>query len=556
MQHIIKSWVKYFIIVGIFGLCMNLIYLALPIYMMVIYDKVLFSFSTASLSTLTVGIMISLVIVALIDYFRARVLGQTGNNLAQRMMPYVFKSMQGDAAGIKRSGYTRGLLDLELLRDAFARGHILNFLDLPWVLVYLAVLYLIHPLLGFVSIGGVFLITLFQLLLKRIETKRYTLADVTFHAGADFAGNCLRHAQLISGMRMFSAAMEQYRIRYEKTLAARSEADAFQSAFGAVIRLLQMAVMTAVFTAGAFVFFSHGITQGGIFAGVMIIARLFYPFERSLLNMKTAVEAVAAYKRLKQFVNTRESKPKLSLPAPEGRVSAEAVGLALDARTVLYNISLALEPGETLGVFGPSASGKTCLCKVLLGIWPPLTGKVRLDGAELSQWPEEELGQYLGYMPQTPELFPGTVAENISRFEVVDSEKIVKAAQKAGVHEMILKLPQGYETRIDETGKNLAAGPRQLISLARALYGDPKFVVLDEPHTHLDDLGLKMVLTALKNLKQENVTTVMVSDRPNLIVNMDKLLMIKEGQIAMYGPAKEVLNQLANNKQSQQAAGV
>ncbi|WP_289021991.1 ATP-binding cassette domain-containing protein [Desulfobacter postgatei] len=556
MQHIIKSWVKYFIIVGIFGLCMNLIYLALPIYMMVIYDKVLFSFSTASLSTLAAGIMISLVIVALIDYFRARVLGQTGNNLAQRMMPYVFKSMQADAAGIKRSGYTRGLLDLELLRDAFARGHILNFLDLPWVLVYLAVLYLIHPLLGFVSIGGVFLITLFQLLLKRIETKRYTVADVTFHAGADFAGNCLRHAQLISGMRMFSAAMEQYRARYEKTLAARSEADAFQSAFGAVIRLLQMTVMTAVFTAGAFVFFSHGITQGGIFAGVMIIARLFYPFERSLLNMKTAVEAVAAYKRLKQFVNTRESNPKLSLPAPEGRVSAEAVSLSLDARTVLYNISLALEPGETLGVFGPSASGKTSLCKVLLGIWPPLTGKVRLDGAELSHWPEEELGQYLGYMPQAPELFPGTVAENISRFEAVDSEKIVKAAQKAGVHEMILKLPQGYETRIDQTGKNLAAGPRQLISLARALYGDPKFVVLDEPHTHLDDLGLRMVITALKNLKQENVTTVMVSDRPNLIVNMDKLLMIKEGQIAMYGPAKEVLNQLANNKQSQQAAGV
>ncbi|HAR34531.1 MAG TPA: protease/lipase ABC transporter permease/ATP-binding protein [Desulfobacter sp.] len=556
MQHIIKSWVKYFIIVGIFGLCMNLIYLALPIYMMVIYDKVLFSFSTASLSTLAAGIMISFVIVALIDYFRARVLGQTGNNLAQRMMPYVFKSMQADAAGIKRSGYTRGLLDLELLRDAFARGHILNFLDLPWVLVYLAVLYLIHPLLGFVSIGGVFLITLFQLLLKRIETKRYTVADVTFHAGADFAGNCLRHAQLISGMRMFSAAMEQYRTRYEKTLAARSEADAFQSAFGAVIRLLQMTVMTAVFTAGAFVFFSHGITQGGIFAGVMIIARLFYPFERSLLNMKTAVEAVAAYKRLKQFVNTRESNPKLSLPAPEGRVSAEAVSLSLDARTVLYNISLALEPGETLGVFGPSASGKTSLCKVLLGIWPPLTGKVRLDGAELSQWPEEELGQYLGYMPQTPELFPGTVAENISRFEAVDSEKIVKAAQKAGVHDMILKLPQGYETRIDQTGKNLAAGPRQLISLARALYGDPKFVVLDEPHTHLDDLGLRMVLAALKNLKQENVTTVMVSDRPNLIVNMDKLLMIKEGQTAMYGPAKEVLNQLANNKQSQQAAGV
>ena len=556
MQQIIKSWVKYFIFVGIFGLCMNLIYLALPIYMMVIYDKVLFSFSTASLFTLATGIMISFVMMALIDYFRARMLGQAGNDLVQKMMPYVFKSMQEDAAGIKRSGYTRGLLDLELLRDAFVRGHILNILDLPWVLVYLAVLYFIHPMMGFVGIGGVFLITMFQLLLKKIETKRYTVADVTFQAGADFADNCLRHAQLISGMGMLSAAMEQYRTRYEKSLAERSGADAFQSAFGTVIRLLQMAVVAAVFTTGAFVFFTHEITGGAIFAGVIVIARVFYPFERSLLNMKTAVEAAAAYKRLKQFVNTQEFRPKLSLPVPEGRFSAEAVTLSLDSRTVLYNISLALEPGETLGVFGPSAAGKTCLCKVLLGIWPALTGKVRLDGAQLSQWPEKELGQYLGYMPQAPDLFPGSVAENISRFEEMDSEKIVKAAQRAGVHEMILKLPQGYETRIDQTGKNLAAGQRQLISLARALYGDPKFVVLDEPHTYLDDLGLRMVLTALKNLKQENVTTIVVSDRPNLIVNMDKLLVIKEGQMAMYGPGKDVLNQLANNKQSQQAAGV
>lgn len=556
MQTISRAWVKYFIFAGVFGFCVNLVYLALPIYMMVIYDKVLFSFSTASLFTLATGVVISFVMMALIDYCRARMLGQAGNDLAQKMMPYVFKSMQADAAGVTRSGYTRGLLDLELLRNAFVGGHIVNILELPWVLVYLAVIYLIHPMMGFVSIGGVVLVTMFQLLLKKIETKRYTVADVMFHASVDFAGNCLRHAQLISGMGMFSAAMEQYRARYEKSLAAKSGADAFQSAFGTVIRLLQVTVVAAVFTTGAFVFFTHEITQGGIFAGVIIITRLFYPYERSLLNMKVAVEAAAAYKRLKQFVNTRESKPKLSLPAPEGRFSAESVTLALDSRTVLYNISLALEPGETLGVFGPSASGKTCLCKVLLGIWPPLTGKVRLDGAQLSQWPEDELGQYLGYMPQAPDLFPGSVAENISRFEEMDSEKIVNAAQRAGVHEMILKLPQGYETRIDQSGRNLAAGQRQLISLARALYGDPKFVVLDEPHAHLDDLGFRMVLAALKNLKQENVTTIVVSDRPNLIVNMDKLLVIKEGQTAMYGPGKEVLTKLANNKQSQQAAGV
>jgi ATP-binding cassette subfamily C protein EexD len=350
--------------------------------------------------------------------------------------------------------------------------------------------------------------------------------------------------------------MEKHRVRYEKILVAKSGADAFQSVVGAVIRLLQLTVVAAVFTAGAFVFFTNEITVGAIFASVIIIARLFYPFERSLSDMKTSIEAMAAYRRLKQFVNTQKSKPKLSLPAPQGRFAAETITLSLDSRTILHNISFALEPGETLGVFGPSASGKTSLCKVLLGIWPAVAGKIRLDGAEIAQWPRGELGKYLGYMPQEPELFAGSVAYNISRFAAMDSEKIVTAAKKAGVHEMILKLPQGYDTKIDQSGKNLAAGQRQLICLARAVYGETKFVILDEPHTHLDELGLRMVVTALKNLKEEKVTTIVVSDRPNLIVNMDKLLVIKEGQVAMYGPGKEVLSQLTKSQQSHQAAGV
>jgi len=535
---------------------MNLIYLALPIYMMVVYDKVLFSFSRASLSALVAGVSISLLMMGLLDFFRTRMLGQAGNDLAQRMVPFVFKSMQEDAAGINRQGYTRGIYDLELLRDALVRGHVSNLLDLPWVLVYLCVLYFIHPLVGLVSIAGVFLVTVFQLLLRKLEAKRYTMADVAFQASEDFAGSCLRHAQVIAGMGMFSSVMEKYRNRYDKVLVVRSRADGFHSVVGSLIRLLQLTVVAAVFTAGAFVFFTNEITMGTLFACVIIITRLFYPFDRSLLNMKASIEAVAAYKRLRQYVDTRQPKSKLSLPAPQGRFTAQAVTLALDSRTVLHNISFALEPGETLGVLGPSACGKTSLCKMLLGIWPALAGKIRVDGAEISQWPEDELGKYLGYLPQESALFAGTVAENISRLGGVDSEKIVKAAQKAGVHEMILKLPNGYETQIDQTGKNLAAGQRQLISLARAIYGDPKIVILDEPQTHLDELGLRMLGFALQNLKLEKTTTIVVTDRPNLIMNMDKLLVIKEGQVAMYGPAKEVVSELAKSQQPQQKAGV
>jgi ATP-binding cassette subfamily C protein EexD len=555
MQNIIKSWFNYFIFVGFFGLCINLIYLAIPVYMMIVYDRVLFSFSTATLYTLSVGVVISLIIMGLMDYFRMRMLGQAGNNLAQKMMPFVVKMMQEDAAGISRQGYARGLYDLERLRNAVVQGHIFYILDLPWVVIYLGLLYIIHPLVGAVAIAGVFMVTLFQVLLKRLEKKRYSVADAAFQANTDFIGACLQHARLVSGMGMLPAVMEKYTDGYKKVLAERSEADAFHSGAGTVIRVLHVTVLAAVFGTGAFVFFTDEITVGVIFASVMIIARLFYPFERSLSDMKASIEAMAAYKRLTHFVKTQEQKDKLSLPAPEGKFDAEAISLAIDGKTILHNISFALEPGEILGISGPSSAGKTSLCRVLLGIWPAMAGKIRLDGAQITQWPRAEFGKYVGYMPEEPELFPASVAQNIARLGAVDSEKVVKAAQKAGVHEMILKLPQGYDTKIDQTGKNLAAGQRQLISLARAVYGEPKFVVLDEPHTHLDDPGLRMVFHTLKNLKREKITTIVVTDRPNLLVNMDKILVIKEGQVAAYGPGKEVLGKIANRQQPQLEAG-
>lgn len=556
MQNLIKSWFKYFLFIGFFGVCINLLYLVIPIYMMVVYDSVLFSFSKATLYTLSVGVLISLIVMGLIDYCRGRMLGQAGNDFAYKMMPFVVKGMQEGAAGVSPPEYTRGLFDLELLRDAIVRGHVFYLLDLPWVLIYLGTLYFIHPLIGILAIGGVLMVIVFQVLLRMFEKKQYIVADVLFQANVDFAGTCLRSAQAVSGMGMQSTVMEKYRDGYKKVLEGNSRADAFHSGTGAVVRVLYLIVLAAVFGAGAFVFFTDEITIGVIFASVMIVIRLFAPFERSLSGMKASIEAMAAYKRLEHFVNTREEKEKLSLPVPEGRFEAESVSLALAGKNILNNISFSLEPGESLGIFGPSAAGKTSLCKVLLGIWPAIAGKVRLDRAEIAQWSRGELGKHVGYLPQESELFPGSVAENISRLMDADSEKVVSASQKAGVHEMILRLPQGYDTKIDQTGKNLAASQRQLICLARALYGDPKFVILDEPHTHLDDQGFNMVLYALNNLKQDKITTIVVTDRPNLLVNRDKLLLIKEGQVAMYGPGKEVLAKLTNAQQPQQAAGV
>ncbi len=555
MQEIIKPWFKYLLFVSFFGVCINLIYLAVPIYMMIVYDRVLFSFSMATLYTLSFGVLISLFIMGLIDYFRLRILGQAGESLAKKIMPLVMMSMHTDAAGLVRQGYTRGLDDLELLRDSIVRGKIFYILDLPWVVIYLGVLYIIHPLMGGVAMAAVFMVSTFQVLLKLLEKKRYTVADVTFRANTDFVQASLQQAEVVSGMGMLPAIIEACDNQYKKALGIRSEADAFQAGTGAVIQLLYLTAAVAVFGAGAYLFFTEGITTGAIFASVIIIMRLFCPFERSLSGMKDSIEAMAAYKRLKHFVNIKNPGEKLLLPEPEGNFSAEGIILALKGKTVLRNISFALEPGESLGILGPLAAGKTSLCKVALGIWPKTAGKIRIDGGEIGQWPRDELGKHLGYMAQEPELFPGTVAENISRLQKIDSEKVVMAAKKAGIHGMVLKLPQGYDTRIEGSGKNLAAGQRQLISLARALYGNPRFLVMDEPHTYLDDAGLVLLLNALGFLKKEKTTIIMVTDRPNLLLDMDKLLVIKDGQMAMYGPGKEVLNQLANKQQPQQAVG-
>ncbi|MDY0389217.1 MAG: ATP-binding cassette domain-containing protein, partial [Methanolobus sp.] len=267
----------------------------------------------------------------------------------------------------------------------------------------------------------------------------------------------------------------------------------------------------------------------------------------------TSIEAISAYKRLTHFIEIKPSKTTLALPKPEGKLQAEGLTLAINNRTLLRNISFSLEPGETLGIFGPSSSGKTALVKMILGIWPASAGKMRLDGAEINQWEREDLGQHLGYVSQEIEFFSGTIGENIARLAMVDSEKVVLAAKKAFCHEMILKLPKGYDYLIDIRGKNLSCSQRRQIALARALYNDPQVIVMDEPHLNLDDTGLKALITTLQILKNEKKSVVIVTDRPNLLVTTDKLLMLKDGQVAIFGPSKEVLAKLTNPQQQANA---
>jgi PrtD family type I secretion system ABC transporter len=546
----------YFVTAGVFISCVNLIYLSVPIYMMIVYDKALYSFSRSTLYTLSAGLLVALTALVALWYVQRRMMIRAGDRLLEDTTQHVMEAVRADAAGIRRNGYTRGLEDLEEVRNAAGRGYLFAFLDLPWILIYLIVLVLIHPVVGLPAAAAVFLTAMFQLLLRISARKRYAAADAIQSANMTFAGTCLGHARLLSGMQMMPALTRLYETRQAPARVIRSGADALYAGVGAAIRLINLAGPALVFGAGAFVFFNDEITLGGIAAALAVAFRLFYHFDRRMGQLPASLSAAAAYKRLRTFVTMQPQENKLSLPEPEGRFDARGITLGMPGKPLLLGISFDLAPGQMLGVLGPSGAGKTCLCRVLTGIWPPSAGNVRLDGADLDQWPVEDLGRYMGYLAQDPVLFPETVARNIARLSDPDPEKVAAAAEKAGVHEMILALPRGYDTVVEANGGNLSAGQRQGICMARALYGDPKVLVLDEPHTFLDDQGLQALLNGLDRLRETGTTVVVVSDRPKILTKMDKLLMIKEGKSVMYGPAAEVLAQLSGRQPARQATGV
>jgi PrtD family type I secretion system ABC transporter len=549
-QQMKRSWIKYMVSAGIFKTALNLVYLAIPVYMSVVYDRVLYSFSAATLYTLGAGMLICLLVMATLEYIGNRILILAGTNLVEKMASPVLTAMQKTAVDADANTYTRGFEDLETLRDAMIHSRFFSFLDIPWVVIYLALLYIMHPLVGLIAMAGVFIAAGFQILLRILEKKRYAMADVGMAAGRADIHIGHAHAELVAGLGMAPGIRKKFNARQAKTHRIKSRADGFHIGIGAIIRFVHLVFLTGVFTAGTWAFFQNQITPGIIFAGVMIAVRIMMLLEHDLTSMKASIDGANAFKRLSAFVPREELPENTVLPKPKGQLTVKGLTLSVPGRALLQNIGFELETGQMLGIIGPCDSGKTVLCRLLAGIWTPGGGEIRLDGAKLTQWPRLELGSHIGYMPQTPDLLPGTVAENIARFTDGPSEAIIEAARRAGVHEMILKLPQVYDTPVIGSGSRISAGRRQLISLARALYADPCLMIMDEPQTFLDDTGIRALLSVLNGLKQQKTTTVVVTDRPAILNHMDKLLVIKAGQPAMYGQAGEIMARLSSAPQS------
>jgi PrtD family type I secretion system ABC transporter len=532
--------------VAAFSLALNLLVLVLPLYMMQVFDRVLSTQSNDTLIYLTAIALFALLVLAAFDLVRARLLLGMAEWLEARLAPHLFDRLI--ASALSGSGpRPEGSRDLAILRQFIASGTVSVLLDAPWVPFFIAATCLIHPLLGGIALGAALL--LFALAIAGELAARAPLEAASREAGQAAAqvAAAMRSAETIDAMGMGQALLGRWYAASMRSLGHSRSASARAATLGAASKFARLAVQVLLMAAGAWLVTQHAITGGGMIAASIIMSRALAPVEQAIGTARQLTSARLAWRRLREALAS-DGRPRsgLALPRPSGRLAVETVTWAPEegAKPVLRGVAFELEPGESLAVIGPSAAGKSSLARLLVGLRKPTHGHVRLDGAEVSSWPREDFGRHVGYLPQEVSLLPGTVAENIGRMGEIDAQAVIDAARRAGVHEMILRLPQGYDTPIDDASSKLSGGQRQRLALARALYGDPRLIVLDEPNASLDADGDAALAAAILELKARGATVVVVTHRMALLSQMDKLLLLKDGAVEMMGPRRQVMERL------------
>jgi PrtD family type I secretion system ABC transporter len=524
----------------------NLLLLAPALFMLQVFDRVLASHSSDTLLVLTLGVAIALVLMLMLDYLRSRLQGVAGNLVSEALSPAVARLSLVQRA--QRSARTpdEGLRDVATMRALFSAQGLLALFDAPWVIVYVAAIALVHPLLGLAS-GVAALVMLGLALLNDLLTRRDIEALVKASSAATrFLEASLHNAEVAQALGMGKALIARWHEKNGEAAALQAPTARKTVGMAALTRMVRQAVQVFLLGLGAYLVIAGEASAGVMIATTTLLGRALAPVEQVVASWRVLAEGRSAYRRLRDLLAAADGQPhRMSLPAPSGALTAQQLVFRAPQgdRVILAGVSLQLQPGEALGVIGPSAAGKSTLVRLLTGVWTPSAGSVRLDGADLAQWPREELGPWLGYVPQDVELFPGTVAENIARLGEVDAAKVVAAAQRAQVHELVLSLPEGYDTVVDPAGALLSPGQRQRIALARALYGDPKLVILDEPNSNLDGAGELALAETLKSLRGE-ATVVVVTHRTTLVQQMDKLLVLEAGKVQHYGAVAEVMKAL------------
>ncbi len=544
---------KSFIMVGLFSMFINILMLVPPLYMLQLYDRVLGSRSQDTLIMLTLIVVVLFITMGLLEVVRSRVLVRVGNKLDSMLSQRIFDSLFELERKAPGRSSSMPLNDLTQVRQFMTGNGLFAFFDAPWMPIYIIVLFIFHPAFGFFAIFAAIVLVGITIANEYSTKDKLAEANNLSRASTIYVDSNIRNAEVVNAMGMRNNISKVWADKYYGFLNAQNIASDSAGVWSNLSKSLRVMFQSLILGLGAYLAINMEVTPGMMIAASIIMGRALAPLDLIIGSWKGFSSARSSYERIEGLLNDfPKDKEYMQLPAPKGEITLENVVVIPPSGTVpsLKGISMKIEKGDVVGIIGPSAAGKSSLARVMLGLWPLSNGVARIDKADISQWDREDLGKYVGYLPQDIELFEGTVSQNIARFGEVEPEKVVEAASKAGVHEMILKLNEGYDTKIGPGGASLSGGQRQRIGLARALYNNPVFVVLDEPNSNLDDVGEAALVEAIKTLRASGTTVVIITHRTNVLQATNKLALINNGVLELYGNTNDVLNAIAQKQQA------
>ncbi|MBT8606646.1 type I secretion system permease/ATPase [Polynucleobacter paneuropaeus] len=540
---------KIFKSVGVFTACMNLLLLVPSIYMLEIYDRVLTSRNHFTLLMLSVIILGLYIVYSVLDAIRSYTVIEVGKKIDGKLNHRIYTAAFEQNLKVKGGSAGQALNDLTTIRQFVTGPSLYAFFDAPWFPFYLIVIFLFNVWLGVYSTVCVLILLILAVINENLTHSSLTEANSLAVQSSGIASTNLRQAEVIESMGMLPALRARWFKVHDHFLGKQAIASQYASSIGALTKFFRTLMQSFALGFAAYLVLENELSPGMMIAATILLGKATSPVEMVIGYWKQWRGAVSAYERLSLLLENNPSRSKgMSLPRPAGFVNLEGVFAAPPGaqKAVLKNVSFQIQPGDVMGIIGPSAAGKSTLARVIVGIWPSTPNAARIDGADVYRWNKDELGPAIGYMPQDIELFPGTVSENIARFTEFNSEEVIEAAKSAGVHDLVLRLPEGYDTRIGDGGMGLSGGQKQRIALARALFGRPNLIVLDEPNSNLDDIGELALIDAIRGLQSRNATVVVITHRVPILQITNKLLLLQDGSVQMFGSTVEVMQALQN----------
>ena len=533
-----------FVATGVMSIFINITMLALPLYSIQVYDRVLTSRNSSTLVMLSLIVLVFLMLYGALEYVRSGLQLKASILFDERLRRSLFACLlRSQSAGVPVSG-PQMLRDAELVRDGISSGLIGMMFDVPWAPIFVVLCFLLHPILGLVALAGAATLFFFAMLTEYVTRSGIKEAGALAAEANSFAASALKNGEAVRGLGMGKTVLDRWAGTQAAVAATMATTNERSSATTAVSKFVRMLVQTGLLCAGAWLAIEQLISPGVMMASSILMGRALAPVEQLVGQWRRLVALRAAYGRLEQlFQALPEEDTPTSLPAPAGKIDVENIVVLPPSggRPVVKGVSFEINPGEVVAVVGASGSGKSSLARAVAGVWPVMQGTVRIDGADYKQWEANELGKHIGYLPQSVELFAGTIKQNIARLTTVEDSAVITAAKAAGAHELILRLPKGYDTQIGEAGAALSGGTRQRIGLARALFGNPSLIVLDEPNANLDEDGERALAQALAAMKAANRAVLIVSHRPQILTHVDKILVMSFGLTLAFGPRDLVI---------------